>query len=466
MMTIAKGLDLDADLPPERRLSLEGQRVRLATLTRLRWLSIAGQSAACVFVAWGLWYPYPVWGCFVLIGVSVALNLWLSTRYSKAERLSERRTSLILVFDVVQPTGLLFLTGGIQNPFAVFLVVPAMIAAATQPARVAVGIGVLAVLCATAIAFLHHPIPWPAGHSLQLPFPYLGGMWFALVTTLIFSTFYIYRVAAESRALSDALAATELMLQREQHLSALDGLAAAAAHELGTPLATIALVAKEMRRAAPADATLREDIDLLVSQSDRCRAILGQLASLSSTSEEHLAKMPLSSLIEEAVAPHRDFGVDIRVRVQEAFGPEPVMRRNAGVIYGLGNLIENAVDFASGEVEIGLSWNSGRIAIEICDDGPGYPPDVLKRIGDPYMSVRDAEQRQSGGGLGLGLFIAKTLIERSGARIRFENRSEAEGSGARITVSWPVESFGRLTVERVGEPEREEEPFDLPPQLA
>ncbi|RIY02548.1 sensor histidine kinase [Aureimonas flava] len=446
MMTVAKAPDLEADLPPERRLSREGQRVRLATLTRLRWLSIAGQAAACVFVAWGLWYPYPVWACFALIGVSALLNLHLSTRYSKAERLSERRTALILVFDVVQPTGLLFLTGGIQNPFAVFLVVPAMIAAATQPARISVGIGVLAVLCATAIAFVHWPIPWPAGLSLDLPFPFLGGMWFALVTTLVFSTFYIYRVAAEARALSDALAATELMLQREQHLSALDGLAAAAAHELGTPLATISLVAKEMSRAAPPDHGFREDIDLLVSQSERCRAILGQLASLSSVSEEHLAKLPLSSLVEEAVAPHRDFGVAIRVRVLEASGPEPVLRRNAGVIYGLGNLVENAVDFARGEVTVALSWNDARIAIELCDDGPGFPPDVLKRIGDPYMSVRAAEQRQSGGGLGLGLFIAKTLIERSGARIRFDNRPEHEGAGARISVSWPPESFGRLTV--------------------
>ncbi len=461
MMTIAKGLDLDADLPPERRLSREGQRVRLATLTRLRWLSIAGQSAACVFVAWGLWYPYPVWACFALIGLSVLLNIYLTTRHSKAERLSEGRTALILVFDVVQPTGLLFLTGGIQNPFAVFLVVPAMIAAATQPSRISVGIGALAVACATVLAFVHAPIPWPAGHSLELPFPYLGGMWFALVTTLVFSTFYIYRVAAEARALSDALAATELMLQREQHLSALDGLAAAAAHELGTPLATISLVAKEMSRATPAEHGMREDIDLLVSQTERCRAILGQLASLSSVSEEHLAKLPLSSLVEETVAPHRDFGVAIRVRVVEASGPEPVLRRNAGVLYGLGNLIENAVDFARGEVAIALAWNDGGISIEICDDGPGFPPDVLKRIGDPYMSVRDAEQRQSGGGLGLGLFIAKTLIERSGARIRFDNRPGREGAGACVTVSWPAESFGRLTVAAAAP-----DAFDLPPPLA
>ncbi|WP_182086780.1 ActS/PrrB/RegB family redox-sensitive histidine kinase [Aureimonas sp. ME7] len=458
-MTIAQGLDWDTDLPLEGRLSREGQRVRLATLTRLRWLSIAGQTAACVFVAWGLWYPYPVFACFALIGVSVCLNIWLTLRFRKAERLSERQMAAILAFDIIQPSGLLFLTGGIQNPFAVFLVVPAMIAAATQPARVSVGLGTLAVACATVLAFVHLPIPWPPEASFVLPFSYLGGMWFALVTTLIFSTFYIYRVAAEARTLSDALAATELMLQREQHLSALDGLAAAAAHELGTPLATIALVSKEMGRAVPLDHPMREDIDLLVTQSERCRGILRQLASLSSVSEEHLARLPLSSLVEEAVAPHRDFGIAIRVRKLEAIGPEPVLKRNAGVIYGLGNLIENAVDFASVEVVVCMSWRPDRVEIDIVDDGNGFSPEVLARIGDPYMSTREGDKRQSGGGLGLGLFIAKTLLERSGARIRFSNRAEADGPGARVAVSWPTESLDRLTIA----PATEAEILDLAP---
>ncbi|MBB3997712.1 two-component system sensor histidine kinase RegB [Aureimonas pseudogalii] len=427
------------------RASNEGQRMRLATLTRLRWLSIAGQTAACVFVAWGLWYPYPVFLCFGLIALSIALNLVLSVRFPKSERLETRQVAAILAFDILQPTGLLFLTGGIQNPFAIFLIVPAMTAAATQPPATTIGLGILAVLAATALAFLHMPMPWPVDWPFALPLPYLGGMWFALVTTLLFATFYIYRVAAEARTLSDALAATELVLQREQHLSALDGLAAAAAHELGTPLATIALVAKEMGRSTPAADPMREDVDLLITQTERCRGILRQLTSLSSSSEEHLARHSFLSLVEEVVAPHRDFGVTIHVHEGTRIGPEPVLRRNAGIVYGLGNIVENAVDFAASEVSIALSWDGERIDIDIVDDGSGFPADVLARIGDPYMAQRETGPRNSGGGLGLGLFIAKTLLERSGARIVFGNRPEADRPGALVAISWPREAFGRAS---------------------
>src|SRR5690606_13567760 len=185
---------------------------------------------------------------------------------------------------------------------------------------------------------------------LRLPFLYIAGMWMAIVSSIAFTAVYAYRVAEEARLLANALSATELILQREQHLSALDGLAAAAAHELGTPLATIALVAREMEKALGEDPRFREDVTLLRSQSERCREILKRLTSLSSQGEEHLARLPLTSLIEETVAPHRDFGIEIRMEPGEVSGPEPVGRRNPGVLYGLGNLVENAVDFARSQV--------------------------------------------------------------------------------------------------------------------
>ncbi len=419
----------------------ESQRLRLATLTKLRWLSVAGQAAACIFVAWGLWFPFPVWACFGLIALSVVLNLFLSFNYPQSHRLSSRAAGLILTFDILQPSGLMFLTGGVQNPFSIFLIVPAMIAAATQPARTVVGLGLLAIASATALVFFHMPLPWSGAEPLLLPGAYLGGMWFALATTIVFSTFYIYRVAAEARALSDALGATELVLQREQHLSALDGLAAAAAHELGTPLATIALVAKEMGRTVPAGDPQREDVDLLIAQSQRCRDILRQLTSLSSSSEVHLARLPVTSLLDEVVAPHRGFGVAIRVNAHGGEEAEPVMRRNAGVLYGLGNIVENAVDFAQSEVTIECRWSAEDVRLTVMDDGSGFAPETLSRIGDPYMAQRDGGARESGGGLGLGLFIAKTLLERSGANIRFANRPEAERPGAVVEVVWPREAF-------------------------
>ncbi|RWX61399.1 ActS/PrrB/RegB family redox-sensitive histidine kinase, partial [Mesorhizobium sp. M2A.F.Ca.ET.039.01.1.1] len=267
-----------------------------------------------------------------------------------------------------------------------------------------------------------------------MPFIYVAGMWMAVFASIAFTAIYAFRVAAEARLLANALAATELVLQREQHLSALDGLAAAAAHELGTPLATITVVAKEMEKALGKDPKYGEDVKLLRSQSERCREILKRLTSLSSEGEAHLSRMPLTSLIEEVTAPHRDFGISIRLRPGERIGPEPVGQRNPGVIYGLGNLVENAVDFARKSVTVSWSWDNETVTFSITDDGPGFPAEIIDRIGEPYMSTRQGTE--AGGGLGLGLFIAKTLLERSGATIDFRN-SSGLGEGAVVQVVWP-----------------------------
>ncbi|NDW06999.1 ActS/PrrB/RegB family redox-sensitive histidine kinase [Jiella pacifica] len=416
----------------------ESQRLRLATLIRLRWLSVAGQATACVFVAWILWWPYPIGPCFALIGLSVGLNLYLASRYSGSYRLSSKAALAVLTFDIVQPAGLLMLTGGIQNPFTVFLIVPAVIASATQPPVTVATITGFAVAATTVLATLHMPLPWPEPSGLVLPSSYVGGLWFAIVTTLVFAAVYIYRVAAESRTLADALTATELVLQREQHLSALDGLAAAAAHELGTPLSTIALVAKEMQRSVPKGQPISDDISLLVEQSERCRLILRRLSSLSSSSESHLAKLSLLALIDEVAEPHRNFGVQLDVQVTESSGAEPVAARNAAVISGVGNIVENAVDFADSAVVIQAGWDETSVWIEVLDDGPGFPVAVLDRVGDPYMARRETRDQRSGGGLGLGLFIAVTLLQRSGAAVKIGNRPK---KGAIASIVWSRSAY-------------------------
>ena len=416
----------------------ESQRLRLATLIRLRWLSVAGQTTACVCVAWVLWWPFPIAPCFALIGLSVGLNVYLATRYSGSYRLSSNAALTVLTFDIVQPAGLLMLTGGIQNPFTVFLIVPAVIASATQPPVTVAVITAFAVAATTVLATLHMPLPWPEPEVLVLPQSYIGGLWFAIVATLVFAVIYIYRVAAESRTLADALAATELVLQREQHLSALDGLAAAAAHELGTPLSTIALVAKEMQRSVPKGQPVSEDVTLLVEQSERCRLILRRLSSLSSSSERHLASLSLMALIDEVAEPHRNFGVELDVEVIECIGSEPVAARNAAVISGVGNLVENAVDFAESSVVIRAGWNHAWVWIDVLDDGTGFPAAVLDRIGEPYMARRESRDQRSGGGLGLGLFIAVTLLQRSGAAVKIENRPT---KGAVASIMWPRAAY-------------------------
>ncbi|MER8385608.1 ActS/PrrB/RegB family redox-sensitive histidine kinase [Mesorhizobium sp. M1428] len=416
----------------------QSQRLRLNTLIRLRWLAIVGQSLTVLVVAYGLKFPLPVSMCFALIACSAWMNLLLTFRYPAAHRLTPFSAFAILTFDSLQLAGLLYMTGGLTNPFSLLMTVPVVVSATSLPLRLTAMLGALVIVAATLLVFYHLPLPWYEGAPLAMPFIYVAGIWMAVFCSIAFTAIYAFRVAEEARLLANALAATELVLQREQHLSALDGLAAAAAHELGTPLATITLVAKEMEKALGEDPKYGEDVKLLRSQSERCREILKRLTSLSSESEVHLSRLPLTSLVEEVTAPHRDFGISIKLRPGERIGPEPVGRRNPGVIYGLGNLVENAVDFARKNVTIRWKWNEAAVSFSIIDDGPGFPPEIIDRIGEPYMSTRQGTE--AGGGLGLGLFIAKTLLERSGATLDFRNSSEP-GEGAIVQISWPRSVF-------------------------
>jgi two-component system sensor histidine kinase RegB len=413
-------------------------QLRLTTLIRLRWMAIVGQSAAVIVVAYVLHFPVPVSLCFGLIACSAWLNLFLAFRYPATQRLGPGAALAILIFDALQLACLLYVTGGLTNPFSVLMAVPVVISATSLSLRLTVLLGVVTIGAATLLAFLHYPLPWFPHSELRMPFIYVAGMWMAVSSSIVFTGLYAWRVAEEARLLATALSATELVLQREQHLSALDGLAAAAAHELGTPLATIALVAKEMERALGQDPRYSEDVTLLRSQSERCRGILKRLTSLSSEGEAHMARLPITSLIEEVTAPHRDFGITIKLEPGERIGAEPVARRNPGVLYGLGNIVENAVDFAREQVTVHWRWNEEAVSIDVIDDGPGFPPEILDRIGEPYMTTRHASEE--GGGLGLGLFIAKTLVERSGATIRFTN-SAKPGMGATVGIVWPRNLF-------------------------
>lgn len=417
------------------------RRLRLNTLIRLRWLAVIGQSAAVVVVGYVIGFPLPVLECGVLICLSAVLNIYLALRFPANHRLTVYPALAILTYDALQLAGLLYLTGGLTNPFALLMAVPVVVSATSLPVRLTALLGSLVVLIVTALMFYHQPLPWLPEAGFSVPRVYVAGVWFAVVSTILFTSIYAWRVADEARKLAAALAATELVLQREQHLSALDGLAAAAAHELGTPLATIALVSKEMERALSDDALHGDDVRLLRSQSERCREILKRLTSLSTEGEAHIANMPVTSLVEEVAAPHRDFGVRVEMGPGATEGVEPVMIRNPGVLYGLGNLVENAVDFAKSRVEISWRFDQNTVAIDIVDDGPGFLADMLDRIGEPYASSRPAREDAAGaGGLGLGLFIAKTLLERSGATVNFAN-SKRSGRGAEISVSWPRSVF-------------------------
>ena len=335
---------------------------------------------------------------------------------------------------------LLFVTGGLGNPFAILLLVPVIVSATTLAPLPTMLLGAIVVVTATVLAFSHLPLPWHPGEALSLPWIYTVGVWVALVSACAFTGTYAFRVAEEARLLARALNATEMVLAREQHLSALDGLAAAAAHELGTPLATIALVARELEREMAGDERHAEDIALLNSQAQRCRDILAKLTSMSGELDQAIARQPLSSLVEEVVEPYRAFGTEIAMLKPRGEGPEPVGRRNPAIIQALANLVENAVDFAEARVEIGTAWNDREVSMTVSDDGQGFTPAILARIGEPYVTTRgpagDDRAHHEAGGLGLGLFIAKTLLERTGARLTFRN-NEPPQRGAMVRVVWP-----------------------------
>ena len=419
---------------PELSDYRESRRIRLKTLVRLRWLAVSGQAATVYLVHVWIAFPLPYMICGAMIGLLAVFNFFLSIAYPQTQRLPPKATLALLSIDLLELAGLLFMTGGLSNPFAPLLCVPVIISSSTQPIRYTLALGGLLILFLSVLAFAAYPLPWHPGTTYYMPVELQTGIWFAILTTTAFAAVYSYRISLEAMQLSEALAATELVLQRENHLSQLDGLAAAAAHELGTPLATISVVAKEMERELGSDERFGEDVQLLRSQSERCRDILRRLTTLSSEQEETMQRLPLSSLIEEVSAPHRDFGIRIIIIEKSARENEPIGKRNAGIIYGLGNLLENAVDFARNHVVITTEAKADKVIVTIEDDGEGFSPDILHRIGEPYVTSRTRED--NAGGLGLGLFIAKTLLERSGARLVFSN-NPGETGGARVTIEWP-----------------------------
>ncbi len=407
------------------------RRIRLQTLARLRWLAATGQLATIFFVHFWLKFDVPIWQAVSLVAALALINVILLIRFPRTHRLSTNATLALLAFDLAQLAALLYITGGLTNPFTPLLCVPVIISSASLPRRHTIGLGAGLIFFISLLAFSPYPLPWFPGETFTMPTILLVATWLAILLMTAFTAFYAFRVSVEAQQLSDALAATELVLQRETHLTQLDGLAAAAAHELGTPLATISVVAKEMERELAGDSRFAEDIQLLRSQSERCRNILKSISSLSAGAEEHLQLLAFSSLIEEVVAPHREFGIKLDVRELSPREDEPKGKRNPGIIYGLGNLIENAVDYARSSVIITTEYNMLHLRVTVEDDGPGYAPDILQSIGEPYVTSRTQYERA--GGLGLGLFIAKTLLERSGATLTFENG----GTGARVIVEWP-----------------------------
>lgn len=426
-------------------------RMRLRTLVLLRWLAIAGQTAALLLVEFGFDFHLPILSALTVVGLSALFNLLLMLLLPQQRLLPEREAALQLGLDVIQLSLLLAFTGGTANPFLLLMIAPVAVSASALRPAITLCLTGLSCLSVGVLALWRAPLPWHQGAPLELPPLYELGLACAVLIGLGFTSVYAWRVSAEAERLNQALAAAQQVLAREQKLSALGGLAAAAAHELGTPLATIHLVAKEMAQALPQGSAQREDAALLVSQSERCRQILRQLSRKGAEGDAVHDTLSLRAMLEEVAQPHHGLGPEISVHVAPAPGAtgsnEPQLKRLPEIIHGLGNFVENAVGFAEARVEIAARWSAMEIEIVVRDDGPGFTPGVLPRLGEPYLSER--RTGQAAGGMGLGFFIAKTLLERTGARVEARNR-RAPSRGAIVHARWPRTAIETVLPARSG----------------
>jgi len=417
-------------------------RTRLRTFITLRWLAVAGQTAAVLLVAFGLGFDLPLALCLAIIAASAWLNVFLSFAL-QAQRLARGwEAGLQLAFDTVQLAALIAATGGLSNPFLLLMLAPVTVAALSLGRIRASLIALLALGLAALMPFVSLPLPWEDSGGTHLPILFQWGQFAALAVGVVFFTLSAARVSQDEARLVRALDAASVVMAREQKLSALGAMSAMTAHELGTPLATIHLVAKELVQETGPDDPHAEDYRLIAEQADRCRSILSAIREAREATDIVHARMPLDVLVEEAAAPMKGLGITLAVRAVPGEGgapKPPVIERSPEILHALGAFIENAVSFAATRVEATASWTADQVVITITDDGPGFSPEVLPKLGEPYISDR-SEARLSGGDMGLGFFIAKTLIERTGGRIASRNRTPPK-TGAVVQAFWPLSAL-------------------------
>lgn len=425
-----------------------GNWIRLRTIIVLRWIAIIGQVGAIVAAQVMYDLQLDLGLCLLVIGTAVIANLIAMVIYPETKRLSETENLLMVLFDLLQLGLMLFLSGGLHNPFYILMLGPVMVSAAVLSARSTVTLGLTAIALATILARAHLPLQTEQGMILRVPDLFLFGNWVAIVIAVVFLSLYARRVAVEMHAMSDALEATQMALLREQKLTDIGGVVAAAAHELGTPLATIKLTSAELIEELDDRPDLQEDARLIRAQADRCRDILRSMGQ-AGKDDQHLRQAPLTAVVHEAAEPHLSRGKSVLIQDQ-AIGPgdlpHPTVLRAPEIVHGLRNLVQNAVDFAAARVWIECAWDDARIIVRIMDDGMGYPAQLIGRIGDPFVGRRrNSGQRPGYEGMGLGLFIAKTLLERTGAELSFANggdpflpaTEQPERCGAIVEVIWP-----------------------------
>jgi len=412
---------------------LGDENIKLETLTNIRWIAIVGQLFTVCLVYFYYKFQFPFYWTIFAIFLSVIINIFLEFIKFKIQRLNNFWASINILYDLIQLFFLLFLTGGLTNPFAILIIVPTTIAVTFLSKRSSIFISITSILLLTILTKIHLPLPGP---ELSLPKYYLFGLWSSLTIGIVFLGNYAHLISVEHRKRSKAFDNLEYALSRERELKSLGGLAAAAAHELATPLGTINLVVEELKKQLGKNPKFSQDVELLNSQIQRCKNILKDFSRDPNKQDSFIDNVPLKNLIGEIVFsfdPPKNKIIKIDdSKIQNNF----IVKRKVEVIYALRNIIDNAIKFANKTICIEIYNANKKIEININDDGKGFRQDIIQKLGEPYIKSNLVPRDKNG--LGLGVFISKTLLERTGAKISFKKSSLG---GALVTVVWDESSF-------------------------
>ena len=408
-----------------------------STLTILRYIAIFGQFIAVNLVFFYLDLKFPIKESYVVIFIGLLTNLFLQFRV-KVNQLKDTYASLFLLYDLFQLSALLYLTGGILNPFSILMIIPTIVSSTFLSMGTTIILGLITSLLLFVISFTHLPLPGLDSNIFSVPNYYTIGILISILIGLIFLSYFGIRFAGETKKRSEALNKLQEVISKEYELESLGGQAAAAAHSLGTPLATISVVAKELKKEIGNEKEYSKDIDLLISQTKRCSEILKKISKKQIEEDNFLSSIKFEDLLQEIIDSFKETSskhIDLVVDNDEN---KIAIRRTPEIIYGLRNFVGNAVKFSKSKVRISLKSDKSIIEIKINDDGPGIPEDIIQKIGEPYIKSKSKEL-SSNSGLGLGSFLGKTLLERQGAKLLFKRNSDL--GGALVILTWSINNF-------------------------
>ena len=407
------------------------------TLTILRYIAIFGQFFAINFVFFYLKLEFPIIESYIIVFLGLATNLFLQFKI-RVNQLKDTYASFFLLYDLIQLSALLYLTGGILNPFSFLLIIPTIVSSTFLSMGTTIILGVITSFMLFLLGHFYIPLPGMDETIFYVPNFYKFGLLTSILIGLIFLSYFGIRFSGETKKRSEALNKLQEVIAKEYELESLGGQAAAAAHSLGTPLATISVVAKELKKEIGNNKEISKDVDLLISQTKRCSEILKQISKKQIKEDNFLSSIRMEDLLEEIINSFRETASKQIDLFTDEDQNKINIQRTPEIIYGLRNFIGNAIKFSKSKVQINLKSNDKIIEIKIYDDGPGIPEDIINKIGEPYIKSKSKEL-SSNSGLGLGTFLGKTLLERQGAILKFKRKSKL--GGAQVTLSWIPSNF-------------------------